>query len=179
MHTADYPTFSGKVINSLSASVLRACSPEHLRVPQTCYCLKLPCVTHTLSLQEVIKLRTTPETFWQAEVSLVNGINQTTSLHQLRAARHHNTQRRQHQRQRRRHNTVQHDLTTQRHITQYAPHKTTTTNTTTANNREQATTTNQPQPTNNNQTKATATATATATASVMEVTCHPLLLDNE
>ena len=81
------------------------------------------------------QIRTTPKTFQQAEAWLVNGINQTTSLHQLRVARHHNTQRREHERQRRRRNTAQHDATTQRHITQYPPHKTTTTNTTTTPHR--------------------------------------------
>ena len=52
---ADYPTFSGKVRNSVNASVQRACSPEHRRAWQTCYCLKLPCVKHTKSLSKAIK----------------------------------------------------------------------------------------------------------------------------
>ena len=119
-------------------------------VSQTCCCHKLPCVTHTVPPRSN-QIRTTPETFSKAEVSLVNRNYQTTSLHQLRTARHRNTQRRQHQRQRRRHNTAQHDATTQRHITQCQPHKTTTTNTpppqpttkTSHNN-------NQPQPNNSN-----------------------------
>ena len=37
------------------------------------------------------QIRHTPETFFQAEVSIVNGINQATSLHQQRAAPQHTT----------------------------------------------------------------------------------------
>ncbi len=37
----DCPGLSAKV-NSLNASVLRACGPEHLRASQTCYCPYLP-----------------------------------------------------------------------------------------------------------------------------------------
>ena len=52
---ADYPTFSDKVRNTLNASVQRACSPEHSRAWQTCYCVKLPCVRRTKSLSDAIK----------------------------------------------------------------------------------------------------------------------------
>ena len=128
------------------------------------------------------RIRATPETFQQAEVSLVDGINQTTSLHQLRSARHHNTQRRTHQRQRRR-NAAQHNVTTQQHSTQY-PQKTTTTNTTTttpANNSNSISNSNSFRNRNNRHVRRGSAPSVLSLYlyTVMKVTGHPLPLDNE
>ena len=110
-----------------------------LLLPQTSLCY-----TYTVPPRSN-QTRTTPETFQKTEVSLVNGINQTTSLHQLRAARHHHTQRRQHQRQ----TTTQHGTTRRNDASHTVP----TTQNHNHHHRQQQKTSNnknQPQPHNGN-----------------------------